>query len=77
MKLPSGVTQVRSAEPHHDEAGRHYYEVNAEAGQLELKRFQKTEGAPREAEPMNFTHEQFSRIAEDLADAACPQRPTR
>ena len=66
----AGVTQTRSETPAVDDAGRHYYELEARPGQLDLKRYQKPDDEPRASEPMDLTHEQLYRLAEDLDRAA-------
>ncbi|MCA9178932.1 MAG: hypothetical protein KDB14_30925 [Planctomycetales bacterium] len=66
----SGVTRARSEQPSVDDAGRHYYELNGQPGELKLNRYCKPDTAPRSSEAMDLTREQLYRLAEDLDAAA-------
>jgi len=61
------VVQMRSNPPQQDEDGTQYYELLVRrGGELELRRYQKAPGQPRQTIPALLTTEVLLRLAEDF-----------
>ena len=62
------VVQMRSNPPQQDDDGTQYYELLVRrGGELELRRYQKTPGQPRQTIPALLTTEVLLRMAEDFS----------
>jgi hypothetical protein len=65
------VVQLRSNPPSQEsESTRCYFELLARTGSLNLVRYRKAAGQPRELVPMQLTHEVLSRLLIDFDSAA-------
>lgn len=62
------VVQMRSQPPTRDatDGSRSYFELLARAGRLHLMRYHKQAGEPREATPMQLTHEVVAQLFIDF-----------
>jgi hypothetical protein len=64
------IVQMRSSPPSKGDDGTTYYELLVRrGGELELVRFRKIPGQPRETIPATLTREVFLRLTTDLATA--------
>lgn len=64
------IVQMRSNPPSKGDDGTTYYELLVRrGGELELVRFRKIPGQPRETIPATLTREAFLRLSADLASA--------
>ena len=62
------VVQLRSNPPQQDDDGSKYYELLVrQGGELELCRYQKQPGQPRQSVPALLTSETLLRLADDFA----------